>query len=244
MMSRSGSCTVSSAGLFGKGRGCWLSVLCVCSSATYIYTYISLSINTSPTPRRKERTEEEGDGALEAGVEEGDGGVEAQEGGERDEAGGGQAADEVDGVARLVCLCVDGVGLWWWVGRSIDRGGTKNQILFESHQPPFTPTYLSQHRQRFEGLDGQVLANEEHAVVRKVEARAAAPVVPQRRVPAAVALLPCFVFCFFMGMWVGSSIVGVGGWVGVECMCAALALANPCKYAGAHTHPASAPVAG
>lgn len=96
-------------------------MLC-CTSATY----------TSKIHIKTRRTEEEGDGALEAGVEEGDGGVEPQEGGEGNEAGGGQAAEKVDGVARLVFV-------WRWNG-VVDRsnedgmgGGTINQMAIESH---------------------------------------------------------------------------------------------------------------
>ncbi len=56
--------------------------------------------------------------------------------------------------------------------------------------------YLSQHGQELKGLDGQVLRNEEHAVVGKVKAFAAALVVPEPRVPAGVGLVRCVRVCY------------------------------------------------
>jgi len=71
-------------------------------------------------------------------------------------------------------------------------------------------TRLPQDRHQLERLDGQVLADEQDAVVREVEALAAAAVVPQGGVPAAVALLDFVCVCVLRGA------IDFKGWVGLS----------------------------
>lgn len=113
-------------------------------------------------------------------MEEGDRGVEAQEGGQRDEAGGGGASEEVEGVGGL---CV----FSWLIGRDecayVLCHCPMVVVSFSSRthptdQPQGRPTHLPEHCHHLKGLDGQVLADEEDAVVRKVKALPAAAVVP------------------------------------------------------------------